>query len=794
MPLRPHVEEPDWPKADGAAPPRVVFLLDASSELERRLLLDWIERHRPPGADPAADEAVRIPASRRGASRALDPHLEAALADSRDALLAPLRVIWRPPLIDGARTVRLRDLLTFGDPRDPGLLRQHWLIRRHPDRCWIAAGEPARISELRERWRSATDFDRTATQGLADFVAHQAQLSLERAERRLRGQQYKVPRLVHRDVLGRVAFRAGISRLARELGRSEESVMREAARNLREIAATHSPYVIDLAARLIRLLYTRGYSETLHYDREQLRQLYALAQRYPVVFLPSHKSNLDHLVLQYALFENGLPPNHTAGGINMNFFPVGPLVRRSGVFFIRRSFKDQPIYKFVLRSYVDYLVEKRFSLEWYVEGGRSRSGKLLPPRMGLMAYVVDSFRRGKSEDVYLLPVSIAYDQITDVGDYAAEQRGARKERESFRWFLRILRRLRGRYGAIHLRFGEPLSVSRALGHGPGVEETPEEESLEVQKLAFEVCVRINRVTPITPTSLVTLALLGRGDRALDTSTVVESLRNLLYYVERRKIPTTSDLQLETAECVRRVLDELVASGVVTCYAEGPDAVFAIGPDQHLAAAYYRNTIIHFFVNGAIAELALLRAAETDPEDRKAEFWAAAMRLRDLLKFEFFFADKDAFRDELREEIAIHDGEWEWRLGDGAPEALALLRKFRPFLAHRVLRPFIEAYRVVFDTLERRPCDAPLDPAAFLSECQARGKQYLLQRRSRSAESVSRVLYETGLRLARNQRLVDPDGPELAERRAAAAAEIRELLRRIDAIDAMAAARIAGLSQ
>ncbi len=101
-----------------------------------------------------------------------------------------------------------------------------------------------------------------------------------------------------------------------------------------------------------------------------------------MVFLPSHKSNLDHLVLQYALHENGHPPNHTAGGINMNFFPVGPLVRRSGVFFIRRSFKDNPVYKFVLRQYIDYLIEKRFSLEWYIEGGRSRSGKLLPPSSG----------------------------------------------------------------------------------------------------------------------------------------------------------------------------------------------------------------------------------------------------------------------------------------------------------------------------------------------------------------------------------------------------------------------------
>src|SRR5207253_6849971 len=205
---------------------------------------------------------------------------------------------------------------------------------------------------------------------------------------------------------------------------------------------------------IIRYMYTRGYGEALHYDRTQLEAIYALAQRHPVVFLPSHKSNLDHLVLQYALHENGHPPNHTAGGINMNFFPMGPLMRRSGVFFIRRSFKDNVVYKLVLRQYIDYLIEKRFPLEWYIEGGRSRSGKLMPPRFGLLAYVVDAYRRGKSEDVLLVPVSVAYDQIQDVAGYAAEERGGRKRPESFGWFLRFVRALRRRYGNIYIRFGE----------------------------------------------------------------------------------------------------------------------------------------------------------------------------------------------------------------------------------------------------------------------------------------------------------------------------------------------------
>src|SRR6058998_1476512 len=779
-----------WPPADGR---RVVFLLDASSGLERRFLEQWIVRARPSGVTPAGYDVVAIPPSRRRRAGRVDPRLEATLATGDDPLLAPLRVAWLPPEGDGARAARLSRLLSVGDPRDPGRLRQAQVLRRHPDRCRVVVAEPAPASELRERWRRTGGTDVGHTAGLSEFVARQAALALDRAERRLRGARYKVPRFVQEEIVARPAFRGAASRLARRLGRDEASVRREARRYLREIAASHSPRLIHLAANLIRYMYTRGYGETLHYDREQLAALAALGQRHPLVFLPSHKSNLDSLVLKYALYENGLPPNHTAGGINMNFFPMGAILRRTGIFFIRRSFKDNEVYKLVLRQYIDYLIEKRFPLEWYIEGTRSRSGKLMPPRFGLLAYVVDAYRRGKSEDVLLVPVSIAYDQIQDVAGYAAEERGGRKRAESFGWFLRFVRALRRRYGEIYIRFGEPLSLARALGPpDPGAEPDPNEQSLALQKTAFDVSVRINRVTPITATSLVTLALLGVSSRALSVAETIASLRNLLDYVRRRDLPTAGALDLDTPDGVRRALDALIENGVVTCFAEGPEAVYAIGPDKHLIASYYRNTIIHFFVNGAIAELAVLRAAEDGVADPAGEFWDEAMRLRDLLKFEFFFADKEAFREELRAEVRIHEADWERRVAEGPAAIQALLRRFRPFSAHRVLRPFLEEYRVVADALERRPLDAAFQEDEFLRGCLALGRQYELQRRILSPESVAKTLFATALRLARNRSLVDPGAPDLAARRRAFAEEVRRVIRRIDAIDALVAARHAGL--
>ena len=788
--------EPGWPETGGRD---VVFLLDTASRFERRLLEEWIERHRPNASAPdfaaaaARVDVLSLPSSRRRRGQ-LDPGLEPILASGTDPILAPLRIAWLAPKRGGLREVRFSDLLTLSDPRDPNRLRERYFYWRSPERCRIVVGQPAPASAVRDRWRRAAGADMGNTQSFPIFVARQAALTLERAERQIRGARYKVPRLVGEDILARPAFQGELHHLARELGRTDAKVLAEAAADLREIAASHTPFAIDIVVRLWRFMYSRGYDEKVRYDPAELKGISALAHQHPVVFLPSHKSNLDHGVLQTILHENGLPPNHTAGGINMNFFPIGPLVRRSGIFFIRRSFKNDEVYKLVLRHYIDYLISKRFPLEWYIEGGRSRSGKLLPPRFGLLAYVVDAYRRGRSEDVYLVPVSICYDQISDVSDYVAEQRGGEKESEGFAWFVRFVRRLGRRYGRINVRFGEPISLAESLEPpNPEAPPDPNETDVELQKLAFEVCVRINRATPITPISLVCLALLSRGDRALTRTEMVEALVNLRRYVEDRKLPTSEELHLDTPEGVAETMDVLVESGLLTVYDKGPDPVYGIAPNQHLGAAYYRNTIIHYFLTGAIAELSLLYASERAVTERSKAFWDAAFDLRDLLKFEFFFAEKEAFQAEIRREIAHHVVDWESRLDQDSAAILEVLARISPLHAHRVLRPFLEAYRVVGDVLESHDTSESIDESSFLSECLALGHQYALQRHIKRQESVSNVLFKTAVKLARNRGLWEPGGAEQKDARRRFARQIRAAIRRVDAVEAIVRARLAGIA-
>jgi len=623
---------------------------------------------------------------------------------------------------------------------------------------------------------------------LAELVVLRAWLTLERAERRVRGTRYKVPRFIHQHVLSQPEFRSRLDGLTKSLDRPKLEVARQAARYLREIAATHSPFVIDLVAGLGRLLVRQGY-RSINYDPTELARSYAKAERDSLIFLPTHKSYLDHLVLGHLLYENQRPPNHTAGGINMGFFPVGWLLRRAGVFFIRRSFKDNPVYKAALRSYIYYLVEKRFSLEWYLEGKRSRSGKLLSPRYGLLSYVTDAYRRGATEDIQLVPVSISYDQIQDVADYAAEERGGVKSRESLGKMIGFVRRLRRGWGTITVRFGEPLSIAAELGPAGGGERDPENIQLEVQKLAFEICVRTNQITPITPTSLVTLALLGSGRRAMSLPELTDALAEFVAFVETRQLPTTSSLRFDRPSQVLAVVDALVRTGAVARFEEGPEPIYLISPDTALQAAYYRNTIVHFFVTPALAELALLAAARPGVKEAITVFWDECMRLRDLMKFEFFFADKDAYRRQVEAELDRQDPLWSFRLEKGGEDVKAVLAEFRPLSSPWVLRPFVEAYSVVAQVLEQANVEELTDRKKLVGRSLSLAKHQLLQGRIQSGDAVAASLMGSALDLAANRRLLEA-GSEAARR--VFAAEVADVVTRIEAVAALAAARRSGL--
>lgn len=730
----------------------VVYILDVATDLEQRLLTKWIGSHVGDDFD-----TLRIASSRRGHGGDPD-RLANLVSGSEDWFLIPARVVWFAPKSKSRRrSVGWSEALKPGDPRDPRGLRAYWIRTFRPGRIKLIAATGAGAFQLAADYEDSGEVD-----GAASYVTRRAWRVLDQAERKLRGNRYKIPRFVPAAILSRREFVETVATIADEEQRDQTEALNTAERYLHEIAATHSPYVIDLIAGAIHALYRQGYGE-IKYRPDQVTRIAELGHTNPVVFLPSHRSNLDRLSLQFMLWENDLPPNHTAGGINLDFFPLGPLMRRTGVFFIRRSFRDNHLYKAVLKAYIDFLVEKRFPLEWYLEGGRSRSGKLRPPRLGMLNYVVDAQHRGKAEDIKLIPVSIAYDQIQDVPDYAREAQGRGKEKESLRWMLRAIRSLRQSYGDIHIRFGEPVSVSSVVGDI----DTTGEPSLGLQKLSFEVMYRIGQVTPITPAAIVSIALLAARGNARTTEELAETCAELNQFISARHLPTTEALDLSDETLVQGILNWLGEHGNVSSHEAVGRTVYWLDDDQMIRVSYYRNVVVHFFVGRAIGEMALTSMIEDGSRD-PAVASNRMLELRDLLKFEFFFPEKERFLDDTTRDIGIDVSDWKATLDSSG--ALGVIAQMDNPVAFWAVLPILDGYQVVGDELEAS--SGPFDEKKFLKACLARARMYRIENRLISGESASQVLFQSALQLASNRDLLD-DGPDVQIARSRFAVEIRE---------------------
>ncbi|VBA38386.1 Putative acyltransferase plsB1 [Mycobacterium attenuatum] len=591
------------------------------------------------------------------------------------------------------------------------------------------------------------------------------------------------------QLLGTPWYDDRLARLANELERDPDSVRAEAASYLREMAASLDERAVEAWRGFSRWL-MRAYDVLV--DEDQIASLRKLDRRATLAFAFSHRSYLDGLLLPEVILANRLSPALTFGGANLNFFPMGAWAKRTGAIFIRRQTKDIPVYRFVLRAYAAQLVQNHANLTWSIEGGRTRTGKLRPPVFGILRYIADAVDEIDGPEVYLVPTSIVYDQLHEVEAMTTEAYGAVKPPEDLRFLIRLARQQGERLGRAYLDFGEPLPLRKRL------EELRADESgsgTEIERIALDVEHRINRATPVTPTAVVSLALLG-ADRSLSISEVLATVQPLASYIAARHWAVAGAADLTNRSTIRWALHQMVASGVVRVYEAGTEAVWGIGEDQHLVAAFYRNTAIHIFVDRAIAELALLAAAEIAEGSAEGSVLPAtvrdeALRLRELLKFEFLFSARAQFEKDLADEVRLIGPVEDTTKAATAEQVRQLLESADLLLAHLVLRPFLDAYHIVADRLAACE-DVVFDEQAFLAECLQVGKQWELQRRIANAESRSMELFKTALRLVRHRELVDgvpdSDSHDIAQRRREFADEIATAIRRVNAIAELARTR------
>ncbi len=396
-------------------------------------------------------------------------------------------------------------------------------------------------------------------------------------------------------ILASDQVQSAIVEVSADKNKSMAKTRQEAEKYIKEVAANFSPRAIRFLSGLLSKLWNKIYSGI---EVNNIAPIRELAKDRVLIYVPCHRSHTDYLLLSYQLYREGLVPPHIAAGINLNFWPVGGILRRGGAFYIRRTFKGNKLYSAVFNEYLYRLLNKGTPVEYFQEGGRSRTGRLLTPKTGMLGMTVQGMLRGIRKPITFVPVHIGYEKMFEGKSYVGELRGQAKKQESFGQLLGIRKALKRFYGKVYLNFGEPLELNDYLDQelpewrdSLANDKKPEWINQQMLHLGDEINRRINAAVSINSVTLVSMALLGTPRQAMDKAELIAQLDTLLAFT---KAAPYSDYTCISDNNGEELLNTAIKLGMAYESSDSTGDVISIEGDERVLSTYYSNNILHIF--------------------------------------------------------------------------------------------------------------------------------------------------------------------------------------------------------
>lgn len=501
----------------------------------------------------------------------------------------------------------------------------------------LTIGEEIRLGDFLE------EYGQESEPQLVRRLARALQLFLYREERVVWGPPLMSKHRVREVVLAAPALGALVERLSRERAVPVVKVQSEAGDYFDEMASNFNGAYFSILAFVFRRIWNRIFRgvEITGLDRVAER-----IRKHPVVLVPCHRSHFDYLILSYIFHSQFLSPPHIAAGINLSFFPMGMLFRGAGAYFIRRSFEDNELYKMVFRQYLTYLIREGYTQEFFIEGGRSRTGKILTPRLGMLGAIVNAFVRGVRRDLYLVPVSIGYERLVEEEAYKRELLGAEKEKETLLNLLRARTVLKRNYGKAYVNFGEPISLNAALGElkesfgaAPDDPEVEAERRRFTLKLGFRLLREVNHVSVLSAPSIAATVLLSNPFPAIRYLDFLRAAHLLLAHAEEEGAQLTRSLE-QDRQTFRETLAFLQDSGLLASISDGDGGILHVPDDKRINLDFYKNNSIHLYVTASLLSHSLLRGVERERLKEDLWWWL------DLLRNEFVLPEREVLAEQV----------------------------------------------------------------------------------------------------------------------------------------------------
>jgi len=411
------------------------------------------------------------------------------------------------------------------------------------------------------------------------------------------------PRLMHRNQMFRALLATpSIQRIiqdeAKNKGISIQASEREALQIMDEIAGDYRDSVIRVGERILTWLWKRLYHKIEVHHAARLREL--AQEGHEIIYVPCHRSHMDYLLLTHVIYQQGLVTPRIAAGINLNFWPAGPIFRKAGAFFIRRTFGGNRLYSTIFREYLGLLFERGYAVKYYSEGGRSRTGKLLPPKTGMLAMTIQSLLKGIDRPLTLVPVYLGYEHVMEVGTYHKELSGSKKEGESALGVIKAIKKLRN-YGNGYVNFGQPININQFLNEyepdwkaaiDPIDPQKPSWLTPTVNKLAANVMTSINQSAAINGVTLVALILHATENKAMTRSDLEAQID---FFINVQKNTPYSDETVIPEASGKEILDHVISLNKVTVEHDSLGDIISLSGSALLEMRYYRNNILHLYI-------------------------------------------------------------------------------------------------------------------------------------------------------------------------------------------------------
>lgn len=531
----------------------------------------------------------------------------------------------------------LKDIL-FGFQENPGFIRKIALFFRYHRKTFIDFGTPLNLKVFLGNQpvdRPVKEMTAEIKQLLIDSIDGQKRVILGPIMKSR--QQLKEKVLEDRNII------ESIENTASGNPKRLKQLRKKAGEYFDEIAADYNVTYVQLFLMILTWFWKKIF-QGIDVDQAGLAVVREAARKGPLVYVPSHKSHIDYLVLNYILSMNHMHIPRVAAGRNLAFWPVGHIFRKAGAFFIRRSFSGAKLYTSVFTMYIKTLLKEGHPIEFFIEGGRSRSGKLVLPKIGFLSILLQAHREGYCDDLMFVPASISYDRILEEQAYLKEIGGGEKNRENFQQILKARRFLKRKYGKIYIRFGRPLSLKEYLHENEDIKGKID------RHLALNIVQSINKVTLATPLAIIASAILSKHRRGFLLHELISTVEILCKFLKRYETPMASTLD-HIEKTTRETISFLIKGKMMNFLSDkdGEETFYYVDEEKKPQMEYYKNSIIHCFISHAFVAVSLLAGKYEIKgfESIRTDYGF----LKTLFRNEFVFDEEEKDIEEINEAVA-----------------------------------------------------------------------------------------------------------------------------------------------